>query len=188
MIIINAKLPTKYGLSTIYWFSEKEKEHCYLVFWDLWNKENILCRIHSSCITGDIFHSTKCDCGDQLDYALQAISKEWGILIYLNQEWRDIGLVNKIRAYALQDQWYDTIEANEKLNLPVDNRNYKIVKEILNELQIKSIRLMTNNPDKIEQLQKLWIIITWRIPIIADINIHSEKYLKTKKEKMNHYL
>ncbi len=190
MKLNKAKLPTKYGSAYIYWFSDvlHNKEHCCLVFWELDNKDNVLCRIHSSCITWDVFQSLKCDCGEQLDFALKEISKNDGILIYLNQEGRDIGLINKIQAYALQDEWYDTVEANEKLNLPIDNRDYQIVKEILDQLKVKSIKLMTNNPHKINQLENYWIKINEIIPIVVNSNIHNVNYLSTKKEKMKHYL
>ena len=183
---IKAHLPTKYGIGTIHWFADWTKEHCCLVFWDVYGKDDVLCRVHSSCLTWDIFHSLKCDCWEQLDYALQEIGEKWGVLIYLSQEWRDIWLINKIKAYALQDEGYDTVEANEMLNLPVDNRDYKVVKEILESLRIKSIKLMTNNPNKVDQLKSYGIKIISRIPIIIDTNSYNEKYYKTKKEKMNH--
>ncbi len=188
MEIIKANLPTKYWNAIIYWFLENQKEHCCLVFWDIQNKENILCRVHSSCLTWDVFHSLKCDCWEQLDYSLKEISKFWWILIYLSQEWRDIGLFKKIEAYSLQDKWLDTIEANEELKLPIDWRNYKIVKEVLESLNIRSIQLMTNNPDKIKQLKECWIKINWIMPVKIDSNNHNEKYLNTKKGKMQHYL
>jgi GTP cyclohydrolase II len=145
-----------------------------------------LWRIHSSCLTGDTFHSLKCDCGDQLDEALRLIAKSGGILIYLAQEWRDIGLLNKIRAYALQDLGHDTVDANEQLWLPADNRQYLIVKEILETLKIKSLRLITNNPLKVEALETYWIAVTERVPIIVGNNEHNKKYLKTKQVRMGH--
>ena len=159
-----------------------------MVFWDVINKESVLCRIHSSCITWDVFHSLKCDCGDQLDFAMNIISEQSGIVIYLDQEGRNIGLINKIKAYALQDQWLDTVEANEKLWLPVDNRNYDSVVDILNHLNIKSIKLLTNNPDKCSKLADLWINITERVAIQIEANKFNKNYLQTKKDKMDHML
>ncbi len=187
-LIPQANLPTQYWSATIYGFSEWVKEHCALVFGDISGWENILCRIHSSCLTGDTFHSLKCDCGEQLDAALQMIADEWWILIYLAQEWRDIGLLNKIRAYSLQDEGFDTVDANEQLGLPADNRQYKIVKEILEELKIQSLRLITNNPLKIESLEAYGIMVTERVSIVIPDNEHNKKYLQTKKDRMRHEL
>lgn len=183
-----AILPTKYGIAKLYGFSEGPKEHCCLAFWSIEDKDNVLCRIHSSCITWDVFHSLKCDCWEQLDTSLHMISQHWWILIYLQQEWRDIWLINKIRAYSLQDQWYDTIQANEKLWLPIDNRTYGIVKEILKNLQIDSINLITNNPHKVDSMILLWIPVNKRTPIKVNPNNHNNQYLQTKKDKMRHYL
>lgn len=186
MEIVKAKLPTKYWNWILYGFNEWDKEHCCLVFWEIEDKENILCRVHSSCLTWDVFHSLKCDCGEQLEYSLKMIAKNWWILIYLSQEWRGIWLLQKIKAYSLQDEGYDTVEAQEKLGLPIDARNYKIVKNIMDHFHIQSINLITNNPDKIKQLKAYWVKITWRINIKISPNNHNKKYLKTKKEKMWH--
>lgn len=181
-----ATLPTSFGGAKIYGFRENDKEHCAIVFWDIVWKKDVICRVHSSCITGDVFHSQKCDCGQQLEFAMNMISKTSGIIIYLDHEGRGIGLVNKIRAYALQDSWLDTVEANQKLWLPIDDRKYGIVKDILAYLKISSIQLLTNNPDKIYQLQTFWISISKNIPVVMVANTFDEKYLKTKKEKMGH--
>lgn len=183
----HAQLPTKYGPALIYGFPQDHKEHCAIVFGDVTGGENILCRIHSSCITGDVFHSLKCDCGEQLAYAFEKISQTGGVILYLDQEWRDIGLMNKIKAYALQDQWYDTVEANTMLWLPVDNREYSIVPMMLDALQISSIRLMTNNPEKIKQAESFWIQVTERVHMCIPTNPHNAGYLSTKQEKMDHH-
>ncbi len=143
-------------------------------------------RIHSSCFTGDIFGSERCDCHQQLHYALQRISEEGGILIYLNQEGRGIGLLNKIKAYALQESGLDTVEANHKLGLPADARNYYLVANILKNRGIEHIRLLTNNPNKIADLQKYGITTVEVENIPAHINPHNQKYLMTKKAKFNH--
>lgn len=186
--IPHAHLPTKYGPAMIYGFSQNDKEHCVVVFWAVKNKKKILCRIHSACITWDVFHSLKCDCGEQLELSLQELSKKGGILIYLDQEWRDIGLINKIKAYALQDQWHDTVDANTLLGLPVDNREYSVIPLILQTLQILSIRLITNNPEKVEQLELLWIQVTERVHMHIPTNQYNTKYIMTKQQRMKHHL
>ncbi len=146
----------------------------------------ILVRVHSSCLTGDIFGSLRCDCHQQLHYALQRMSEEGGILIYLNQEGRGIGLLNKIRAYALQEEGLDTVEANQKLGLPADSRNYYLVANILKNRGIKHIRLLTNNPNKIAGLQKYGIPTVEVENVPAHFNPYNEKYLMTKKAKLHH--
>ena len=161
--------------------------HLALIKGDVTNKRNVPVRIHSSCITGDIFNSKKCDCGEQLQKALKYFNqRDVGILIYLFQEGRGINIINKIKAYELQSDGYDTIEANEYLGLPPELREYDIVKDILANLQIKSIDLMTNNPEKMNKLQGLGIIIENRIPIEIQSNSYNKKYLKTKIEKSGH--
>ncbi|MDR3501992.1 MAG: 3,4-dihydroxy-2-butanone-4-phosphate synthase [Legionella sp.] len=147
-----------------------------------------LVRIHSECITGDIFGSCKCDCGKQLDQSLAQIAVEGGILIYLRQEGRGIGLANKLKAYALQDQGMDTVDANCKLGLPVDNRDYTIAYQILKHFGIDNIRLLTNNPLKIAAIENFGVTVTQRIPLEIDPTTESQGYLKTKKEKMGHFL
>lgn len=187
-MIPHAKLPTKFGNATIYWFTEWTKEHCALVFWEVENKSAVLCRVHSSCITWDVFSSCKCDCWEQLEKSLEMISEQWGICIYLNQEWRDIGLINKIKAYALQDEWSDTVEANKKLGLPIDNRKYEIVKDIIDGLGITSINLISNNPTKLQKIRDVGVEVAWSTPMIIWANKYSEWYLETKKNKMWHSL
>lgn len=189
--IEDAFLPTKYGEFRVIGYKEipTGKEHIVLVKGDVRNKDNIIVRIHSECFTGDILGSLRCDCGNQLAYALESIEEKGeGILIYLRQEGRGVGLLNKIKAYKLQDQGLDTVEANRKLGFPDDARDYGIAYQIIKDLEIKSIRLMTNNPKKIERIQSLGIKVNERIPIIVGINKHNEKYLKVKAEKMGHLI
>jgi 3,4-dihydroxy 2-butanone 4-phosphate synthase/GTP cyclohydrolase II len=187
--VANAKLPTKHGNFTISVYQdEKGLEHILLAKNVLPGKP-LLVRIHSSCMTGDIFGSLRCDCGPQLAKSLELLGKsENGLLIYLNQEGRGIGLLNKIKAYALQDEGLDTVEANEKLGLPVDSRNYKTAATILQELGITNIRLLTNNPDKVEQLTKYGITVDERLPLEIPPNTYNHKYLETKKQKLHHEL
>ncbi|MGC8870629.1 MAG: bifunctional 3,4-dihydroxy-2-butanone-4-phosphate synthase/GTP cyclohydrolase II [Brevinematia bacterium] len=186
-----AFLPTKYGNFRIIGYRElpTNKEHIALVKGNLENQENIIVRIHSECFTGDILGSLRCDCGNQLQTALEKIEEEGkGVLIYLRQEGRGIGLLNKIRAYKLQDEGLDTVEANKKLGLPIDARDYGIAFQILKDLKVKSIRLMTNNPRKIEKLKEYGIQVNERVPIIVGLNKHNKKYLKIKADKMGHLI
>ena len=145
-------------------------------------------RVHSECLTGDVFHSSRCDCNQQLDKALKTIAKQGGVLLYLRQEGRGIGLLNKIKAYALQDKGMDTVEANEKLSFKADARDYTVGVQILADLGIKKMRLMTNNPKKIEGLEKYGIKIVERIPLIIKPTTKNKKYLEAKKEKLGHDL
>jgi 3,4-dihydroxy 2-butanone 4-phosphate synthase/GTP cyclohydrolase II len=146
-----------------------------------------LVRIHSACMTGDLFGSKRCDCQQQLQYALQKINEEGGVLIYLNQEGRDIGLLNKMKAYTLQDGGLDTVAANESLGLPADGRKYYIAAHILRELNIDALRLLTNNPHKLADLQKYGIAEVQREPIVMSSNLHNQAYLATKQEKLAHF-
>jgi 3,4-dihydroxy 2-butanone 4-phosphate synthase/GTP cyclohydrolase II len=183
-------LPTDYGDFRIHIYKsiKDNREHVALVMGDC-NKISVPTRIHSQCITGDTFHSQKCDCGEQLHKSLEMIKKQGkGILLYLNQEGRGIGLTNKIKAYALQEKGLDTVEANEALDLPIDARDYKIAAEILCDLDARSIKLLTNNPDKVEQLEMYGVKITERIPLEVEPNKFNEGYLKTKKQKFHHQL
>jgi len=183
-----AKLPSKYGNFTLTAFKEREKEHLAIYKKPLLTDDNnaLNVRIHSECLTGDALGSLKCDCGDQLQYALNFIEKNGGMVIYLRQEGRNIGLLNKINAYALQDRGFNTIEANHQLGFAADERSYEIVTTILHHFNIHKINLMTNNPNKIESLEGIKIVK--RLPIIIESNLHNEEYLQVKKEQMGHLL
>ena len=177
-----ANLPTKFGAFKIQAFKEGEKEHLVIFTENL--SATPLVRIHSECLTGDALGSLKCDCGDQLSFALNAIAKEGGMVLYLRQEGRDIGLLNKVNAYALQDTGLDTVEANHQLGFAADERSYEIVEFMLAHFGIKNIRLLTNNPKKVESLEGIEIVE--RLPIMIEANKHNKNYLQIKKEKMGH--
>jgi len=179
-----AKLPTKYGAFNIQAFKESNKEH--LVMYSDNLDENPIVRIHSECLTGDVLASKKCDCGEQLVFAQKLISSKGGMIIYLRQEGRNIGLLGKVNAYALQDEGLDTVEANHQLGFKADERTYEIVEFILDYYKIKKIQLLTNNPKKIESLKN--IEITKRIPILIEANPYNEEYLEVKKTQMGHLL
>jgi len=183
-------LPTSYGKFNIkiYKSTEDNLEHAVLLLGNI-SKQPILTRIHSQCLTGDTFLSLRCDCREQLHKSMQQIQKEdKGIIIYLNQEGRGIGLINKIKAYALQDKGYDTVEANEQLGFPPDARDYKIAADILKNMGITKIKLLTNNPDKKNQLSQHGIEIIKQIPLEIVPNKKNKKYLTAKKEKLGHQL
>lgn len=188
-IEVEIKMPTKYGDFKMFGITEKVtgKEHIALVYGDIEDVDSVLVRIHSECLTGDIFASKRCDCGEQLDYALRKIVSEGaGILLYMKQEGRGIGLINKLKAYKLQEEGYDTVEANMKLGFKDDLRTYEIAASILRNLNVKNIKLMTNNPAKIDGLESFDIKVLERVSIVMEANNINKDYLKTKKEKMNH--
>lgn len=184
-----AKLPTKYGEFRIFTFKSSLDDRTQIVLQKgKIKKSSTLVRLHSKCFTGDVLSSLKCDCQQQLNLSLKKIGKEGGVLIYLNQEGRDIGLENKIKAYALQDKGLDTVDANLDLGLQPDPRDYKVAISILKFLKIKQVRLLTNNPDKIDQLRAGGIKVVKRLSIEIKPNKFNKFYLKTKKIKMGHQL
>jgi 3,4-dihydroxy 2-butanone 4-phosphate synthase/GTP cyclohydrolase II len=184
-----ANLPTAYGNFKMVGFVNKlnGEHHVALVKGEITNEDEVLIRVHSECLTGDAFHSLKCDCGEQLEAALSAIEKEGkGILLYLRQEGRGIGLINKIKAYKLQEEGLDTEEANLALGFPSDMRDYGIGAQILSELNVKKVRLMTNNPKKLVGIKGHGIEVVGRVPLIMETNLHNQRYFNTKKDKMGH--
>jgi GTP cyclohydrolase II len=189
--IAEAKLPTVFGEFKIVGFRDTstDKEHIALVMGDMEDKSPVLARIHSECLTGDTLFSLKCDCGFQLEEALKMISaKKRGVLLYVRQEGRGIGLLNKIRAYALQDQGLDTYDANVALGFKPDERNYDICAEMFKLLGVKEVRLITNNPDKLNALRGYGIEIAGREPIEVGRNKYNNGYLETKKARFHHFL
>ena len=188
--IASCRLPTEWGVFTMHGFEEADgQEHIALSMGNFSDGLPVLSRIHSECLTGDALFSQKCDCGPQLKAAMQAVQKEGrGIIVYLRQEGRGIGLINKIRAYRLQDQGLDTVEANLKLGLPVDARDFSLAKHIYDHLGVHEITLLTNNPEKVSTLQQAGISIVERIPLQVGENSENERYLHTKAEKLGHFL
>jgi len=189
--IAASKLPTPFGIFVMHGFCEREtgREHVALTLGDVDGSEPVLARLHSECLTGDALFSLRCDCGFQLEAALRAIAAEGrGVLLYLRQEGRGIGLLNKIRAYALQDEGADTVEANLKLGFADDLRDYALCQPMLLHLGISALKLMTNNPRKVKALQDLGIEVKQRVPLEHGLNPHNLHYLKTKAGKLGHML
>ena len=186
-----ARVPTGRGEYDLCLFTNNhdDKEHLAVVVGDVDDKRDVLTRIHSECFTGDVLGSLRCDCGEQLDRSLELIAQEGcGVLVYLRQEGRGIGLLDKLRAYNLQDSGYDTVEANLALGHQPDERDYRVAALILNDLSVRSVRLLTNNPEKIADLRKWGITVTRRIPLQSTVTSENAGYLFTKAHRMNHML
>ena len=183
-----ANLPTKYGNFRIKAYKDGNQEHLAIMSLDFETLEAPFVRIHSECLTGDTLGSLKCDCQNQLDLSLKFIAKNGGLVIYHRQEGRNIGLVNKVNAYALQDKGRNTIEANIELGFKEDERDYRVVGYIFENLGIKKLKLITNNPAKLKYVESLGVEIFERIPAIIKANKYNELYLSTKKEKMGHLI
>jgi 3,4-dihydroxy 2-butanone 4-phosphate synthase / GTP cyclohydrolase II len=189
--VVSTRLPTAFGdfQAVGYRSLVDDKHHVALVKGEVVGQPDVLVRVHSECLTGDVFHSLRCDCGEQLASALSMIEQEGqGVLLYLSQEGRGIGLLNKLRAYRLQEDGLDTVEANERLGLPVDLRDYGIGAQILGDLGLSSIRILTNNPKKIRGLEGYGLSVSAQIPIVHATNEHNEAYMRTKAQRMGHIL
>lgn len=192
-LVTEANLPTEFGIFRIvgFEFPDSKKAHIALVMGDISHSDTqpVLARIHSECLTGDALHSLKCDCGFQLSTALRQISEEGrGVLIYHREEGRGIGLINKIRAYSLQDKGMDTIEANLALGFAADERNFAVCADMFELLGVKKVRLLTNNPNKIDTMKKAGINVVERVPLYVGENRYNTEYLDTKAKKMGHYI
>jgi 3,4-dihydroxy 2-butanone 4-phosphate synthase/GTP cyclohydrolase II len=187
--IADARLPTPYGEFRIIGYENDvdRSEHIAVIYGDVKDRENVLVRMHSKCLTGDVFASDRCDCGWQLHSALKAVADEGtGVVVYLDQEGRGIGLLNKLKAYELQDAGHDTVEANQRLGFAPDLRNYGIGAQILVDLGLSSIRVLTNNPHKLVGLEGYGLEIVERVPIIADPTTENRDYLAVKRDKLGH--
>lgn len=190
-LVVSTRIPTEYGEFelSLYKNNQDDKEHLAFSVGRLMGQENVLVRVHSECFTGDVLGSQRCDCGEQLDTSLKQIADEGqGVLVYMRQEGRGIGLLEKLRAYNLQDKGYDTVDANLILGHQADSRDYSVTAGILHELGVRSIRLLTNNPDKIERLRELGMRVTERIELTPTINPNNVGYIRTKVNRMNHLL
>ncbi len=188
---VQAELPTKWGNFIIYAYAqdrEEQQPHIALIHKDVDKKQSVAVRIHSECITGDLFGSRRCDCGEQFEQSMKIIGENKGLMIYLRQEGRGIGLINKLDAYNLQDKGLDTFEANVHLGFEPDERDFQIAIEILNDLNINEIDLITNNPDKIAAIDRSDIRLVRRIPVIIPSKSENERYLKVKQDVMGHLL
>lgn len=189
IFIESCKLPTPWGEFEMHGYLDETtgKQHIALTMGELKTSGNVLARVHSQCLTGDALFSLRCDCGSQLEYGLSEIAREGcGVLVYLQQEGRGIGLLNKIKAYQLQDKGADTVEANEELGFDADLRDYSVCKDIFLHLGVTDLRIMTNNPKKVLALKELGLNITERLDIVKGKNQHNEKYLFTKVNKLGH--
>ncbi len=190
-IVAVAELPTRFGEFWVaaFWNNRDSREHAAIVRGDIVEARDVPTRLHSECLTGDALGSLRCDCRDQLETALRELGEgERGVLLYLRQEGRGIGLINKIRAYALQERGLDTVEANLALGFREDERDYAIAAHMLGSLGVRSVRLMTNNPRKIEQLQRYGVEVTGRIPLVVPPNPFNRRYLQTKARRSGHWI
>jgi GTP cyclohydrolase II len=189
--MVSARIPTEAGEFCLHLYTnnQDDKEHLALVMGDVSAQSNVLIRVHSECFTGDVLGSRRCDCGEQLQRAMQQIAEAGqGIVIYLRQEGRGIGLLDKLRAYNLQDEGYDTVDANILLGHQADERDYTAAAQILEDLNVRSVRLLTNNPRKIRHLKKLGIAVNERVPLESTVYADNASYLLTKVQRMNHLL
>lgn len=189
--VASSKLPTEWGVFDIHGFEDAEsgKEHIALTFGDVSKGGPVLARVHSECLTGDALFSQRCDCGSQLKEAMSRIAKEGrGVILYLRQEGRGIGLLNKIKAYHLQDAGADTVEANEQLGFGADQREYAMCDEMLKHLKITQLKLLTNNPKKVASLESYGYEVVARVPLHTGRNPHNERYLETKQDKLGHLM
>ncbi|HTP54791.1 MAG TPA: GTP cyclohydrolase II [Thermoplasmata archaeon] len=190
-LVAVADLPTRFGAYQVaaFWNNHDRRDHAAFVHGNIYERERVPVRIHSECLTGDAIGSLRCDCRDQLIASLDRIAKEeMGVVLYLRQEGRGIGFANKIRAYQLQDQGYDTVQANEALGFRPDERDYGFAAHMLDSLHIRSIEIMTNNPAKVEDLRRHGVEIVGRIPLVIPPNAQNRQYLDTKRRKMGHWL
>lgn len=186
-----AAIPTPWGVFNMIAFSGSEDDwmpHLALVHEHFDPSQPVLTRIHSECITGDLFGSARCECGEQLHKSMELTAKARGIVLYLRQEGRGIGIINKLKAYNLQDLGYNTIEANLQLHLPIDARSYEVAVQMLESIGVSRIRLLTNNPDKIEAIDQSPVEVVERIPLVIDPRPENENYLRTKQEEMGHFI
>jgi GTP cyclohydrolase II len=189
--MVSARIPTSHGefQLCLYITNQDDKDHLALIKGQVRGKSDVLVRVHSECFTGDVLGSRRCDCGEQLENSMGMIAQQGaGILIYLRQEGRGIGLLEKLRAYNLQDEGYDTVEANLLLGHQADERDYTVAARILEDQAVQSVRLITNNPLKIQDLQKLNMVVSERVPILPTLNRDNAEYLLTKEKRMNHLL
>jgi GTP cyclohydrolase II len=190
-VVAMAELPTRFGDYQVaaFWNNHDKKEHAAFIHGDVFEQEEVPVRIHSECLTGDAIGSLRCDCRDQLIESLERIGKmDRGIVLYLRQEGRGIGFSNKIRAYQLQDAGFDTVQANEALGFKPDERDYGIAAHMIGTLHVNSIKIMTNNPDKVKDLEAHGVKIVSRLPVIVPPNAYNSPYLETKRKKMGHLL
>jgi GTP cyclohydrolase II len=191
LYVAPCQLPTPWATFQLHAFVEQStgKEHLAMTLGDIADGKPVLARLHSECLTGDVLFSQRCDCGEQLEAALRAVAKEGrGMVLYLRQEGRGIGLVNKIHAYRLQEAGADTVEANQELGFAADQRNYSMCHPMLKQLGVASLRVMTNNPRKINALEAMGVQVAERVPIVVGRNPHNERYLSTKADKLGHLM